>query len=180
MKKKVSIIEVTFGGYTRFYLTIDALYPEGIYKTVFEKVDESLCIRISPPNSEVLDVGLDTMKALYFFEHLITKRKFVYRKQCICFIVDSNSSKKFITDKELRSILYDGSSMTDTVIFNPTKDKINEWFPWDVRSISRELVIDTSRILTGNLQDPYQQFMSQIYHKTLTDWVYELQGKRFG
>lgn len=48
MKKKVSIIEVTFGGYTRFYLTIDALYPEGIYKTVFEKVDQSLSIRISP------------------------------------------------------------------------------------------------------------------------------------
>lgn len=178
MKKKVSIIEVTFGGYTRFYLTIDALYPEGIYKTVFEKVDQSFSIRLSPPNSEVLDVGLDTLKALYFFEHLITKKKFVYRKQCICFIVDSN--KKFITDKELRSILYDGSSMSDVIIFNPTKDKINEWFPWDVRSVSRELVIDTSRILTGNLQGPYQQFMSQIYHKTLTDWVYEMQGKRFG
>lgn len=178
MNKKVSIIEVTFGGYTRFYLTIDALYPEGIYKTVFEKVDQSLSIRLSPPNSEVLDVGLDTLKALYFFEHLITKKKFVYRKQCICFIVDSN--KKFITDKELRSILYDGSSMSDVIIFNPTVGKINEWFPWDVRSVSRELVIDTSRILTGNLQDPYQQFMSQIYHKTQTDWVYELQGKRFG
>lgn len=126
MKKKVSIIEVTFGGYTRFYLTIDALYPEGIYKTVFEKVDQSLSIRISPPNSKVLDVGLDTLKALYFFEYLITKKEFVYRKQCICFIVDSNKSKKFITDKELRSILYDGSSMSDVIIFNPTKDKINE------------------------------------------------------
>lgn len=177
MKKKVSIIEVTFGGYTRFYLTIDALYPEGIYKTVFEKVDQSFSIRISPPNSEVLDVGLDTLKALYFFEHLITKKEFVYRKQCICFIVEC---KKFITDKELRSILYDGSSMSDVIIFNPTVAKINEWFPWDVRSVSRELVIDTSRILTGNLQGPYQQFMSQIYHKTLTDWVNELQGKRFG
>lgn len=180
MKKKVSIIEVTFGGYTRFYLTIDALYPEGIYKTVFEKVDKSFGLRFNPPNSKVLDVGLDTLKALYFFEYLIIKKEFVYRKHSICFMVDINKSKKFITDKELRSILYDGSNMTDTVIFNPTEDKITEWYPRYVRSVSRELVIDTSRLLTGNLEEPYQQFMSQIYHKTLTDWVYELQDKRFG
>lgn len=53
MKKKVSIIEVTFGGYTRFYLTIDALYPEGIYKTVFEKVDQSVLL------GEVVQLGFN-------------------------------------------------------------------------------------------------------------------------